>query len=112
MNRVSRFLEKPKPEELEGLTTNNINAGIYILEPSVLELIPAGENSSFEYNVFPELLRLEKQFFAYVMNQNYWLDIGTPQSYLQAHHDFLNNKIKGFKIDKTAEVRRCNGGNC
>ncbi|MCY7348828.1 MAG: NDP-sugar synthase [Pyrinomonadaceae bacterium] len=101
--KVSRFLEKPKPEELAGLTTNNINAGIYILEPTVLELIPAGENTSFEYNVFPELLKREKEFFAFVMNKNYWRDIGTPDSYLQAHHDFLSGAIKGFEPGKPAE---------
>ena len=102
--RVSRFLEKPKPEELNGLTTNNINAGIYILEPGVLDLIPEGENSSFEYNVFPELLKRKKEFFAFLMNKNYWRDIGTPTSYLQAHHDFLSGQIKGFKIEKSTEA--------
>jgi NDP-sugar pyrophosphorylase family protein len=101
--RVSRFLEKPKPEELAGLKTNNINAGIYILEPGVLDLIPEGENSSFEYNVFPELLRREKDFYAFIMDKNYWRDIGTPESYLRAHHDFLGGLIKGFKIEKKAE---------
>jgi NDP-sugar pyrophosphorylase family protein len=103
-NRVLRFLEKPKPEELADLTTNNINAGIYILEPSVLELIPAGENSSFEYNVFPELLERKREFSAFVMNANYWRDIGTPESYLQAHHDFLSGEIKNFKIEGSAET--------
>ncbi len=99
-NRVLRFLEKPKPEELAGLTTNNINAGIYILEPSVLDIIPKGENYSFEYNVFPELLNRQKSFFAYVLQDNYWRDIGNPVSYLEAHHDFLNNRIKGCQIDR------------
>ena len=98
--RVSRFREKPKPEELAELTTNNINAGIYILEPGVLDLIPAGENYSFEYGVFPELLKREKSFFAYVLGQNYWRDIGTPTSYLEAHHDFLAGRIKNFTIEK------------
>jgi len=102
--RVLRFLEKPKSEELADLTTSNINAGIYILEPGVLDLIPEGENTSFEYNVFPELLKRGKEFFAFVMNGNYWRDIGTPTSYLQAHHDFLSGKIKGFKIEKPAEA--------
>lgn len=103
-NKVLRFLEKPKPEELAGLTTNNINAGIYILEPGVLDLIAEGENTSFEYNVFPELLKREKRFFAFIMNGNYWRDIGTPQSYLQAHHDFLSGQIKNFKIKKSSET--------
>jgi len=101
---VLRFLEKPTPEELADLTTDNINAGIYILEPGVLDLIPEGENTSFEYNVFPELLKRRKEFYAFVMNGNYWRDIGTPTSYLQAHHDFLSGKIKGFKIGKSGEA--------
>lgn len=102
--RVRRFLEKPKPEELAGLTTKNINAGIYVLEPTVLDLIPANENVSFEYNVFPDLLKAEKGFFAFVMDKNYWRDIGTPESYLQAHHDFLSGQIKHFDIEKTSEA--------
>jgi len=102
--RVLRFLEKPNAEELANLTTNNINAGIYILEPGVLDLIPEGENTSFEYNVFPELLRREKEFHAFVMDKNYWRDIGTPASYLQAHHDFLSGEIKGFKTEKSTEA--------
>lgn len=99
-NQVLRFREKPKPEEIAGLTTKNINAGIYILEPEVLDVIPAGENTSFEYNVFPELLSQKKAFYAYVMENNYWRDIGTPESYLQAHFDFLNNRIKNFQIER------------
>ena len=101
--RVLRFREKPKPEELAALATNNINAGIYVLEPTVLDIIPKGENTSFEYSVFPGLLEKEKPFYAYVLSRNYWRDIGTPQSYLDAHHDFLDGKIEGFEIEKTID---------
>jgi len=99
--KVLRFREKPKPEELAELTTNTINAGIYVLEPSILDLIPKGENYSFEYNVFPDILANEKPFYAFIMDDNYWRDLGTPESYLQAHHDFLSGKIKNFEIEKT-----------
>lgn len=99
-DKVLRFREKPKPEELDGLTTNNINAGIYVLEPTVLDIIPAGENYSFEYNVFPDILVQEKPFFAYIMKNNYWRDLGTSESYLDAHHDFLSGKIKNFDIER------------
>lgn len=99
--KVLRFREKPKPEELDALTVNTINAGIYILEPEVLDLIPKGENYSFEYNVFPELLNRQMPFYAYIMRDNYWRDIGNPQSYLQGHHDFLSGKIKGFELEKS-----------
>ena len=98
--RVLRFLEKPKAEEIEKLKTKNINAGIYILEPTVLDLIPKGENHSFEYNFFPYLLEKKKAFYAFVMKGDYWRDIGTSESYLNAHRDFINGKIKGFEIEK------------
>jgi len=102
-NRVLRFREKPSAEEIAQLSTKNINAGIYVLEPSVLDLISAGENCSFEYNVFPDLLDRQKPFYAYILKTNYWRDIGTPESYLDAHRDFLSGKIKGFEIEKTVK---------
>lgn len=93
---VIRFLEKPPPEVLSQLKTNTINAGIYVLEPSVIDLIPAGENCSFEYDVFPSLVEKKQPFFAHVIREEYWRDVGTPASYLSAHHDFLSGKIKSF----------------
>ena len=104
--RVLHFREKPKPEELAELKTNTVNAGIYILEPEVLDLIPAGENHSFEYNVFPALLSHQKAFYAYVLRENYWRDIGNPESYLAGHMDYLSGRIKGFELEKSnkAEV--------
>ena len=102
--KVLRFREKPKPEELSELTVNTINAGIYILEPEVLDLIPKGANYSFEYNVFPDLLAREKAFYAYVLQDNYWRDIGNPASYLQGHHDFLSGKIKNFNLEKSVKA--------
>jgi NDP-sugar pyrophosphorylase family protein len=101
--RVLRFLEKPNPEEIAALSANNINAGIYVLEPTILDLIPAGENRSFEYNVFPEILAAEKPFYAFIMENNYWRDIGTPESYGAVHQDFLSGKIQGFDIEESAD---------
>lgn len=102
--RILEFLEKPKPEELGRISTNNINAGLYVLEPSILDLIPEGENRSFEYNVFPEMLEKQIPFYGYVLNKEYWRDIGTPDSYLTAHHDTLNGKLTGFEIDRSARA--------
>lgn len=99
-SRILRFLEKPKAEDLERLKINTINAGIYILEPTILDLISLGENHSFEYQVFPEILRQKKPFYAYIMKDQYWRDIGVPASYLAVHHDFLNGAIKGFEIER------------
>jgi NDP-sugar pyrophosphorylase family protein len=93
--RVRRFLEKPKADEI---TVNTINAGTYILEPRVLDLIPAGENYSFEYGLFPSLLARKEPFFAHVPQKTYWLDIGTPARYLQAHHDLLADKVTRLRL--------------
>ncbi|MBK6748984.1 MAG: NDP-sugar synthase [Pyrinomonadaceae bacterium] len=98
---IVRFLEKPKAEDLAGLDVNTINAGIYILEPTILDLIKIGENHSFEYEIFPKILEQKMPFYAYVMNGEYWRDIGTPSSYLDAHHEFLDGTIKGFDIDRS-----------
>jgi len=93
--RVRRFLEKPKTDEI---TVNTINAGTYILEPQVLDLIPKGENHSFEYGLFPTLLESKKGFFAHIPQRTYWTDIGTPARYLQAHHDLLANRVTRIHI--------------
>ena len=101
-NSVKRFLEKPKKEDVAALNINTVNAGIYVLEPSILDLIPQGENRSFEYDVFPQILEKKPPFFGYVLSENYWRDLGNPRSYLEAHHDFFAGKIKGFEIEGLA----------
>src|SRR5216110_317038 len=93
--RVQRFLEKPKPDET---TCRNINAGTYVLEPSVLDLIPKGENHSFEYGLFPNLLEKGGAFFAHIPQRTYWMDIGTPARYLQTHQDLLANRVSRIHI--------------
>jgi len=98
--KIQRFREKPSAEELSTLTINTVNAGIYVLEPTILDLIPLGENYSFEYAVFPDILKNEIPFYAYIMDNNYWRDIGTPASYWEAHHDFMNGRIAGFDLEQ------------
>ena len=100
--KVQRFIEKPQPTEFAELKINTINAGVYVIEPSILDIIAKGVNRSFEYDVFPDILKRELPFFGYVMKDEYWLDIGTPVSYLSAHHDFLSGRITGFEIEKNA----------
>lgn len=108
--RVRRFLEKPEPEDV---TCDTINAGIYILEPRVLDYVPEGEPFMFEYGVFPQLLERKEPFFAYIW-RGYWRDIGTASSYLQANMDVIAGKVKllqsapekrGEKFDATAEIQ-------
>ncbi|MDD5659278.1 MAG: NDP-sugar synthase [Actinomycetota bacterium] len=88
--RVEKFLEKPSWDEI---TTNLINAGTYIIERKLLDLVPEGENYSFERGLFPNALEIGYSIYGYVSNA-YWLDLGTPEKYIQAHQDILNGKIK------------------
>jgi mannose-1-phosphate guanylyltransferase len=86
--RVSTFLEKPRPEEID---TDLINAGLYVLEPDVLELVPPDRPVSIERDVFP---RLAADGAVYGLPlDGYWLDVGTPESYLQAHRDVLERSF-------------------
>ncbi len=101
-SKVLSFIEKPQPDELAELKINTINAGIYILEPTILDIIAKDANKSFEYDVFPDILNRGLPFFGYEMKGEYWRDIGTPASYLAAHHDFLSGKLKSFEIEKAA----------
>ena len=94
--RVKRFIEKPRSDEIGKKKLNNINAGIYVLEPTIRELIKKNENRSFEYHVFPDLLEQKREFFAYELKDAYWRDLGTPDNYLAAHLDFLAGRIAGF----------------
>ena len=85
---VHRFIEKPAADEA---STNLVNAGIYVLEPEVLRLIPASQEVSIEREIFPQL-QSEGHLRAYV-SSSYWRDIGTPRSYLAASHDVLSGAV-------------------
>jgi len=95
---IQRFIEKPGPDEI---TCNTINAGVYLLEPSVLKLIPKGEAYSFERGVFPTLLERKEKVLSFVLDK-YWIDIGTPKKYLEVHHDILSGKFVSPRAGKTA----------
>jgi mannose-1-phosphate guanylyltransferase len=86
--RVAAFLEKPRPEEID---SDLINAGVYVLEPEVLELIPPDRAVSIEREVFPRLVE-EATLYGLAL-PGYWLDVGTPESYLQAHRDVLERNL-------------------
>jgi mannose-1-phosphate guanylyltransferase len=87
--RVRRFIEKPKPEEI---TTNKINAGLYVLETRTLPIMPKGVNYSIERGYFPSLIASGERVQAHT-HGGYWIDIGTHQKYLQVHLDLLSRRF-------------------
>ena len=82
--KVERFVEKPAPGTAP---SNLINAGTYVLEPSVLARIPAGQKVSIERATFPAVVA-DGGLFA-LATDDYWLDTGRPEFYLQANLDLL-----------------------
>ncbi len=87
--RVLEFREKPSWEQV---TVNTINAGIYIIDPSIFKLAPAGKEFSFERQLYPMLLEKGERIFGYITDA-YWMDIGDPVKYLKAHHDILSGDV-------------------
>lgn len=98
--RITQFLEKPSWSQI---TTNMINAGIYILEPEVLSYIPPQTNFSFEHGLFPLLLDQGEPIYAYPSSA-YWIDIGTPEKYLRLHRDLLSGKSSQYSLAPGEEV--------
>lgn len=83
--RVLAFIEKPPADEAPSTW---INAGTYVLEPSVLDHVPPGRPSSIERETFPELVE-ERSLYA-VESDAYWVDAGTPETYLRAQLDLID----------------------
>ena len=88
--KVTAFIEKPPRDEAP---TNLINAGIYILEPSVLDRIVPDVRVSIERETFPAMVA-DGTLYARGSDA-YWLDTGTPDAYLRAHRDLLNGRRPG-----------------
>lgn len=104
--RILRFIEKPSPEEE---VSKLVNAGIYVVEPNVIDMIEPGKKVSIEREIFPTLVNRGKLYGSEY--DGVWVDIGTPDDYLVANKDLLDLKAGGknrtgedTEIDQTATV--------
>lgn len=88
--KVLAFVEKPGWGQV---FTDQVNTGIYLLAPSVLDLVPEGEPFDFSKNLFPELLRQKRALYGQVP-AGYWRDMGECGSYLQTVEDALEGRVK------------------
>ena len=98
---ITEFLEKPEPEQVD---TDEINAGAYLLERSVLDRIPRDRAVSIEREVFPHLIG---QGLYGIRVGGYWIDIGTPDRFLEANWDILEGRVEtvvGAAFDGTTMV--------
>jgi mannose-1-phosphate guanylyltransferase len=98
---VTEFVEKPAPDQID---TNNISAGAYVLERSVLELLEAEQPASIERDVFPRLVG--DGLYGYV-SDGYWLDIGTPDRYLEGTFDILEGTVHSAVRERMGDGYLC-----
>ena len=115
MNRVTRFLEKPKREEA---FSSLVNAGMYVCEPGVLELIPERTQFDFSRNLFPAMLSKGEAIGGHPFD-DYWNDVGIPSTYLGATRDMVEGRLEsGLRNTAAAEYedmkygRLVTGSNC
>jgi NDP-sugar pyrophosphorylase family protein len=96
---VVAFVEKPPPGQAP---TNWINAGTYVLEPELVDSIPPRLTVSIERETFPRMLETPGRLYA-MQSPAYWLDIGTPQKYLEAQRDVASGRL-GLPVPDATEV--------
>jgi mannose-1-phosphate guanylyltransferase len=85
---VRDFVEKPSPDLVD---TNMISAGAYVLQREILQLVPADRNVSIEREVWPRLIG--EGLFGFP-SESYWLDIGSPERYLQGTFDIIEGNVQ------------------
>jgi len=111
-HHITRFLEKPS---WGSIFADTINTGIYVLEPSILDMLEPGKAYDFSHDVFPRLLEQNKTLLGHIA-QGYWADIGTVGQYRQSCFDALNARVRlripgkavssGVFADEDANIHR------
>ncbi|MCW3981476.1 MAG: NDP-sugar synthase [Candidatus Bathyarchaeota archaeon] len=105
-NRIAEFVEKP----IKWTTSKLVNAGIYVLEPDVFDLIPKGKRRSIEREIFPILATKHKLYGHEITGL--WIDIGKPVDYIKANKLWLEaemeRSLKPFKtrIGSTTKIAK------
>jgi NDP-sugar pyrophosphorylase family protein len=97
---VRAFLEKPSADQIH---CDTINAGIYVLDPESLDRIPRDTVFSIERGYFPSLVANNETFIASI-SRGYWIDIGTPEKYRQAHRDIMDGRFTAPPFASTPGV--------
>ncbi len=104
--RIARFLEKPTWGQV---FSDTVNTGIYVMEPEVLDHVPAGERVDWSGEVFPKLVAAGAPLFGHVV-AGYWEDVGTLDSFLRAQADVLDGKVDvdigGFEVSPGVWIGR------
>ena len=85
---MSEFLEKPADP-----VPGDVNAGTYLIDPAVLHGFARGEALSIERQIFPAVIADGRPVYGFVSDA-YWMDLGTPEKYLQGHFDIFEGRVR------------------
>ncbi|RKZ29921.1 nucleotidyltransferase [bacterium] len=102
--KIERFLEKPAWGQV---FSDTINTGIYVIEPHVLDYIPANEDFDFSKNLFPLLMQKGEPLFGYIAD-GYWRDVGNLREYRRANEDALRGVIE---LDIPGKLKKTKNAN-
>lgn len=102
---VRRFLEKPSWGEV---FSDTVNTGMYILDPSVFDYMEMGKSYDWSHDIFPQILSEGKPMFGYVLDGDYWCDIGNLQQYREAQYTVMDGKTR-VRIGSGTSEGRDNG---
>ncbi len=103
--RIRRFLEKPSWGEV---FSDTVNTGIYILEPSIFNYMELGRSYDWSQDIFPQMLSEEKPLFGYVMDDDYWSDIGNLNQYRESQYTAMDGQTR-IRIGSGGEQTRGQG---
>jgi mannose-1-phosphate guanylyltransferase/phosphomannomutase len=94
--KITQFLEKPSWGEV---ISDTVNTGIYVIDPSVLDLIEEGVSTDWSKDVFPQLLESGRPLYGYVADGN-WTDVGDISEYMRASGDVLHHNVHTDELGK------------
>jgi NDP-sugar pyrophosphorylase family protein len=102
--RIVSFREKPSAGEAATITTDTINAGTYVVDPTVFEPYSVGDPLSYERQVFPDLLAAGHPMVAHI-HEGYWRDLGKPASYYDGQLDILTGSMSDYPLPEVEQIK-------
>lgn len=88
---IRRFLEKPSWGEV---FSDTVNTGMYILEPEILQYMEHGKSYDWSQDIFPLMLEENKALFGYILDGDYWCDVGNLNQYREAQYTVLDGQTR------------------
>ena len=99
---IRRFLEKPSWGEV---FSDTVNTGMYILEPEIFQYMEHGKNYDWSQDIFPQMLTENKPLYGYIMDGDYWCDVGNLNQYRESQYTVMDGQTR-VRIASSNEAQR------